>query len=85
MELNSYLKQILYLSKENMEKVYLNGLTEGNMMAIGKTENNMELASMLVQMELREKENGLMEKELNGLKIIMKKTIIEKLIKIYIF
>jgi len=51
----------------NMDKEYLNGLMADNTMENGKTENNMERVNISVLTNVKEKDFGIMEGELNGL------------------
>lgn len=56
-----------------MDKAYLSGLMVDNTMENGKTENNMERVNISVLTNVKEKDFGIMEGELNGL-IQMKMT-----------
>jgi len=55
---------------KNMVMVFLNGLIIENTREIGKMENNTGKEFISGQMESKEKENGLMEKELDGLHLV---------------
>lgn len=61
---------VTMLMTKNMDMVYLNGLMAENIKGIGRMENNMVKEYILDQMVAREKVNGIMEKELDGLKKI---------------
>jgi hypothetical protein len=48
------------------DKVLSNGQMEGNILAVGTKENNMEKVSMLMPKVRKSMENGNMERELDG-------------------
>ena len=50
-----------------MVKVYIRGLTGGNMTVNGRTEGNTEMENMYLKMDRKKKGSGSMEKEKNGL------------------
>jgi len=56
---------------KNMDLESIPGKTVVNTLANGITVNNVELVSIEQSMELKRKEDGKMEKELNGLKMMM--------------
>jgi hypothetical protein len=51
---------------KNTDKEHLYGAMEENILGNGKKANNMVEEYSLEQMERKEKESGLMERELNG-------------------
>lgn len=65
---------------KNMDTECLSGQMDVNTKDIGKMANNMAKEFILDQMEVKEKENGIMEKGRNGSKKI--KTLMNKISKI---
>jgi len=61
------------LKTKNMDSENSNGQMAENTKDYGKMENNTEKEFTLMLKEKRNKENGLMVKELNGLMMIKKK------------